>query len=57
MSNSTQAQQNAAYHRLAYRIELLIQRKRRTISRRVLKGGCVLLQPERFKRRTAKDHG
>jgi hypothetical protein len=36
---------------LAYRIELLIQRKRRSVSRRVVEGGCVVLEPERFKRK------
>jgi hypothetical protein len=50
MQNRSQAEQDAAYHRLAYRLELLIQRKRRSISRQTVEGGCVVLQPERFKR-------
>ena len=44
----TQAEQDAAYHRLAYRIELLIQKRRRSIARRVVDGGCVVLQPALF---------
>jgi hypothetical protein len=49
MRNTSRAEQSAAYHRLAYRIELLIQRRRRTVSRRIVDGGCVVLEPERFK--------
>ena len=45
----TQAEEDAAYHRLAYRIELLIQRQKRKISRQVIDGGCVVLQPAPFR--------
>ena len=51
MRQRSKAEQDAAYHRLAYRIELLIQKKRRSISRQVLDCGCVVIQPEIFKRR------
>ena len=44
----TKAEEDAAYHRLAYRIELLIQRRKRKISRQVIDGGCVVLQPALF---------
>jgi hypothetical protein len=49
----SQAEQDAAFQRFAYRMELLIQRNRRRISRRTVEGGCVVLQPERFKRRAS----
>jgi hypothetical protein len=45
----TQAEEDAAYHRLAYRIELLIQRQKRKITRRVIDGGCLVLQPASFR--------
>ena len=45
----TKAEEDAAYHRLAYRIELLIQRHKRKISRQVIDGGCVVLQPAQFR--------
>ena len=45
----TKAEEDAAYHRLAYRIELLIQRQKRKISRHVIEGGCVVLQPAIFR--------
>ena len=44
----TKAEEDAAYHRLAYRIERLIQRQKRKISRQVIDGGCVVLQPALF---------
>jgi hypothetical protein len=45
----TQAEEDAAYHRLAYRIELLIQRQKRKISPQVIDGGCVVLRPGPFR--------
>jgi hypothetical protein len=55
MHQRPQAEHSAAYHRLAYRIELLIQRKRRSVSRRIVDGGCVVLEPERFKWRGVQE--
>ena len=46
----TKAEEDAYYHRLAYLIAKRLQEKRRTICREVVGGGCVVLQPELFRR-------
>ena len=48
MHRKTKAEQDAFYHRLAYRLERRMQEKKRTIARRVVDGGCVVLEPARW---------
>ena len=50
MSTRTQEEQDAWYERFRRIIEQRIAEKRRLFSRHVLDGGCIVMEPDAFKR-------